>query len=256
MLVDAAMCFTQNEEIIQKIKQKYNFDSLISVLKINDESFDFLEKIVRLLRSCYFNPNIQFDAVNDSKIEVMEQYIYMQLEKITDFSNKGQIKFTTESIMLLSNCFNKISNIGDKLQKIIGSLLVGLLQNYDVFIIPNAIDFASGDVETFIDFNFISNHNKIVNEDIHEGNVDLKNNQKKLVAAILILISKFKFKGYIFKETLFKSNQFAYLDFSDQTIEKWIILHILKFAYISNCWERTGNIIKIYIVYRILRKLF
>ena len=46
MLVDAAMCFSQHEGIIQKIQQKYDFNSLTHVLDMNDLSFHLLEVVV------------------------------------------------------------------------------------------------------------------------------------------------------------------------------------------------------------------
>ena len=46
ILVDAAMCLSQHEDIIKKIQQKYDFNSLIHILDMDDKSFHLLEVVV------------------------------------------------------------------------------------------------------------------------------------------------------------------------------------------------------------------
>ena len=102
--------------------------------------------------------------VDKSQILVIKKYIYNQLNKITDLKNISQLRFATESITLLSNCRDKM-NKGDKLRTIIGSLLFSLLKGFDVYALPNAIDFAPGDAETFIGYEFMVQHNIIVDNE-------------------------------------------------------------------------------------------
>ena len=131
---------------------------------MNDESFHLLEVVVLLLRSCYLNPNDQLQTVEESLISQIKQSIYKQLEKIVDISNISQIRFAAESITLLSNFYDKESK-GDKLQIVIGSLLFSMLKDVDVYALPNVIDFASGDAQTFFGYEFILNHNRIVDNE-------------------------------------------------------------------------------------------
>ena len=100
-------------------------------------------------------------TVDESQIFVIKKYIYNQLSKITDLKNISQIRFAAESLTLLSNCIDKISK-GDELRTIIMSLLTNMLKDFDVYALPNAIDFAPGDAETYIGYSFIRNHNIFV----------------------------------------------------------------------------------------------
>ena len=229
MLIDAAMCITKDNNIIQKIQQKYNFNSLIGVLDMSDESFHFLEVVIWLLRSCYLNQNIQLIKIDESQISVIKQYIYKQLEKITDLNNINQIRFATESITLLSNCSDKM-NKGDNLQTKIGSLLVSLLKDMDVYAIPNAIDFASGDAQTFNGYKFILDHNRIVDNEWYERDVVVETHQKELAAVILRLLMKWGIKELSFMETKLKPELFVCLNMNEQMIEKLIVLLILKYV--------------------------
>ena len=229
MLVDAAMCQTQDIKIIKKIQEKYEIDPLIEVLETTDESFHLLEIVVWLLRSIYLDSNIKLQNVSEAQISVIKQHIYNQLEKIADLRNINQIKFATEAITFLTNCHDQM-NKEDRLQTAVGSLLVCLLKDFEVYAIPNAIDFAPGDAETFFGSEFIRNHNRIVDNEWYERDVVVETHQKLLVAAILRLITKIEFKGLIFKETEFKSDLFTCLKINEQTIEKWIVLLILKYA--------------------------
>ena len=231
MVVDADMCLTQDQTIIQKIQQKYDINSLIEVLDTPDDSFRFLEIIVRLLRSIYLNLNIELPKASETQITKIKEHIYNQLEKTTDLSNISQIRFATESITLLSNCIDPMSK-GDRLQTAIGSLLSNLLQDFDVHAIPNAFDFAPADAETFLGYGFINDHNKFVDNSWYERDVVVETHQKQLVAEILRLITKTGFKGLLFEETKFKSDLFTCLRISEQTIEKWIILLIFKLLHI------------------------
>ena len=102
--------------------------------------------------------------VDESLISQIKQSIYKQLEKIVDISNISQLRFAAESITLLSNFYDKKSK-GDKLQTVIGFLLSSMLKDVDVYALPNAIDFALGDAETFFGYEFILNHNNFVNNE-------------------------------------------------------------------------------------------
>ena len=227
MLADAVMWSTQDKDIIHKIQQKYDLNSLIGVLDMNDESFHLLEVVVWLLRSCYLNPNDQLQIGDEPQISVIKQHIYKQLEKIGDISNISQLRFASESITFLSNCYYKKSK-GDKLHTVIGTLLSSLLKDIDVYTLPNAFDFASGDDQTFFDYGLINNHNKIVDNEWYERDVVLETNQKELIAAILRLITKFGFKKLSLNKTELNSELFTCLNMNEQMIEKWIVLLILK----------------------------
>ena len=231
MLVDAAMCLTQDKDIIQKIQQKYDIDSLIEALDTNDESFHFLEAVVWLLRSCYLNPRLQLQTVDKSEILIIKQCIYKQFEKITDLSNISQIRFTIESIKLFSNCKdNTIKEI--KLQAIIETLLNELIKDFDVFTIPNATDFAQSDLETFIDYRLNVCLDMMVDNEWYERDVVLETHQKELVATILRFIMKFGFNRLSFKEIEHNSELYGCLNMNEKMIEKWVILFILKLIYI------------------------
>ena len=227
MLADAVMWSTQDKDIIHKIQQKYDFNSLIEVLDMNDESFHFIEVVVLLLRLCYLNPNYQLQTVDESLILQIKQSTYKQLEKIVDISDISQIRFAVESITLLSNLNDKWL-IEDKLETAIGFLLSSLLKDVDVYALPNAIDFASGDAETFFGFKFIIHHNMFVDNEWYERNVVLETNQKELVTVILRLIMKFKFMIISLNETELNSELFICLNMNEKIIEKWIVLLILK----------------------------
>ena len=225
------MWFSQDKDIIQKkIQQKYDLNSLIEVLHVNDKLFHLLEVIVWLIRSCYLNPNIQLQIVDEPQISYIKQSIYKQLSKITKLNYINQIRFATESVTLLSNCCDKISK--EELLTITEFLLTNLLKDFDIYAIPNAFDFLSGDGETYLGDGFINNHNKIVDNEWYERDVVLETNQKELVTAILRLITKFEFKEISYKETEFNSDLFACLKMNVQMIEKWIVLLILKLNYI------------------------
>ena len=77
--------------------------------------------------------------------------MFNQLEKITDLGNISQIRITIESIKLISNCCDQI-NQENRLQAIIETLLNELLKDFEVFTIPNAIDFAQSDAEKFFGY--------------------------------------------------------------------------------------------------------
>ena len=66
--------------------------------------------------------------------------------------------------MFFSNCRDK-TNKDDNLQTLIRSILVHLLENFDIYAIPNAIDFEQGDAEAFIGYEFVINHNRIVDNE-------------------------------------------------------------------------------------------
>ena len=100
-------------------------------------------------------------TVDESLISQIKKSIYKQLEKIVDIINISQLRFAAESITLLFNFYDKESK-GDKLQIVIGSLLSSMLKDVDVYALPNAIDFASGDAQTFFGYEFIFNHNIFV----------------------------------------------------------------------------------------------
>ena len=227
MFVDAAMCLTQDKDIIQKIQLKYDIHSLIEVLDTNDESFHFLEAVVWLLRSCYLNSNIQLQAVDESQISTIKKHIYNQLEEITDLSNISQIRFAIESITLLSNCFDDMAKEG-RLNFIIEILLNELLKDFEVFTIPNAINFVQGDTQTFIEYSFIVCLNMMVDNEWYERDVVLETHQKELVVALLRLVSKFGLKRLSFKKIEYKSELYNCLNINEKMIEKWIILFILK----------------------------
>ena len=103
-------------------------------------------------------------TVDESQIFVIKKYIYNQLNKITDLNNISQLRFAAESITLLSNCIVNISK-GDKLRTIIMSLLSNMLKDFDVYALPNAIDFAPGDAQTFFGDDFMFYHNKFVDNE-------------------------------------------------------------------------------------------
>ena len=229
MLADAVMWSTQDKDIVQKIQQKYDFNSLVGVLDMNDESYHLLEVVVWLLRSWYLNPNDQLQTVDESIISHIKQSIYKQLENIVDLSNISQIRFAAESIALLSNFYDKKSK-GDKLLTVIGFLLSSMLKYVDVYALPNAIDFASGDAQTFFGYLFIANHNIFVDNEWYERDVVLETYQKELVAAILRFITKFGFKKIYLNKTELNSELFICLNINEQMIEKWIVLLILKYV--------------------------
>ena len=164
MIAEAVIWSTLDKDIIKKIQQKYDLNSLIRVLDMNDESFHLLEVVVWLLRSCYLNPNDQLQTVNESLISQIKQSIYKQLEKIVDISNISQIRFATEWITLLTNWNYKMGK-GNKLITLIGSLLSSVLKDFDVYTIPNAIDFASADTQIYFSYGFILDHNIIVDNE-------------------------------------------------------------------------------------------
>jgi len=220
MYVDAAMSLTQDKDIIQKIQQKYDINSLIEVLATTDESFHFIETVIWLLRSCYLNSNLQLQTVDESQISVIKKCIYGHFEKITDLNNINHIRFVIESITLLSNCYDKI-NKSDKLHTIIETLFNELLKDFDVFIIPNAIDFAQGDKEIFFSYGFTVQLNLIENNEWYERDVVLETHQKELVASILRFITKFGIKGLSYKKTESNSELFACLNMNEKMVEKW-----------------------------------
>ena len=240
MLADAVMWSTQDKDIIHKIQQKYDLNSLIGVLDTNDESFHLLEVVVLLLRSCYLNSNDQLQTVDESQISQIKQLIDKQLEKIVDISNISQIRFATESIMLLLNCSDKKSN-GDKLQTKMWFLLISLLKDFDIFAKPNAIDFAPGDAQTFFGYGFINNHSLFVDNEWYERDAVLETHQKELVVAILKLITKYGFEEISYKDSELNSELFACLNMDEQMIEKWIVLLILKLLYIFQSITRTES---------------
>ena len=229
MYFDALMWSTQDKYIIQKIQQKYDINSLIEVLHMNDESFILLGAVVLLLKSCYLNPNHQLQTVDEFQILEIKECIYNQLEKTIDVNNFNIIRFAMESITLFSNCFDNITK-ESRLKSIVEFLLNELLKDFDVYTKPNAIDFELGDAQTFLGYGFINNHNEFINNEWYERDAMLEAEQRELIASILKIIIKFGFNEISYKKTELDSWLLACLNINEQMIEKWIVLLILKYV--------------------------
>ena len=188
MFVDAAMCCSQDQHILDKVQHKYSIDSLTKVLKFK-EWFHFWEGAICLLRSCYFNKNTQSLFGIQDKTDEIKKKVIDNLNIITDLNNIEQLGFATQAIMLVSSLLCRLDDQDkDQISTIISNLFIKLLKDFQVYAMPNVFDFVKG--ATFLDQNVIEDNRKLVDNEYNERDVVLETHQKQLVFAILNLIKK------------------------------------------------------------------
>ena len=102
------------------------------------------------------------------------------LSKITDLENIEQLGFATQAIMLITSLYDYLNSQNkDQLNIIFSNLFIKLLENFQVFAIPNAFDFAKG--VAFLDQKVIEDNRQLVDNEYKNRDVVLETHQKYLV---------------------------------------------------------------------------
>ena len=227
MFVDAAMCYSQEQHILEKIQLKYSIDSLTKALLFSKEWFHFWEGVTCLLRSCYFNKYAKSLAENQDFVHNIKKGIIDNLNTITDLNNIEQLGFATQAIMLVTNLYDKLDNQDiNKLNTIISNLFIKLLEDFEVYAIPNAFDFIKG--VAFLDQKLIEDNKQLVDNEFNKRNVVLETHQKQLVFAILNLIKNNNLSQLSIRKVHCNSSFLKSLNLESNMIEKFIVLFILN----------------------------
>ena len=227
MFVDAAMCYSQEQGILDKVKHKYSIESLTEVLKFNKECFHFWEGVICLLRSCYFKTSTQSLAESQDKVDPIKKGVFDYLNAVTNVDNIEQLGFATQAIMLVTNLYCRLNDQDkDQLNIIIPTLFIKLIGNFEVYAIPNAFDFVKG--AAFLDQNVIENNRKLVDNEFNKRNVILETHQKYLILAIWELVKKIDFNQLWLSKVKYESEFLKSLNLESHMIEKFIVLFILN----------------------------
>ena len=244
MFVDAAMCYSQEQDILEKIQHKYSIDTLIKALSFNKDWFHFREGVTCLLRSCYFNKFTQFWIYSQDKTDKIINGIIDNLKAIIDLNDIEQLGFATQAIMLATNLYCRLGEQDkDQLSIIISNLFIKLLEDFQVYAIPNVFDFIKG--ATFLDQDVIEKNKQLVDNEFNKRNVVLETHQKQLVFAILNLIKKSDLNQLPFSKVHCNSSFLKSLNLESHMIEKFIVLFILKYVDIPFDEEFTDELIDI-----------
>ena len=227
LFVDAAMCYSQEQDILKKIQNKYSIDSLIKELSIKRDWFHFREGIICLLRSCYFNKCTQVWIYSQDKTNKIIKGIIDNLKAIIDLNSIEQLGFATQAIMLVTNLYCRLGEQDkDQLSIIISNLFIKLLQDFQVYAIPNVFDFVKG--ATFLDQKVIEKNKQLVDNEVNTKNVVLETHQKQLVFAIWNLIKKINLNQLSISKDQCKAEFLKSLNLKSHMIEKFIVLFILN----------------------------
>ena len=230
----------------KNIQNKYSIDSLIKVLKSHKEWYHFLEGVLCMLRSCYFNINNQLLTEKQDKIDDIKKEVLDNLNTITDFDNIEQLGFATQAIMLITNLSGWLDNQDkDQLSTIIPNLFIKLLANYEVYAIPNAFDFVKGAI--FLNQKVVEDNKQLVDNEYNKRDIVLETHQKYLVFEIWKLIKKINLNQLSISKAQCDSNFLKSLNLESDIIEKFIVLFILKYVDIPFDEEFTDELIDILI---------
>ena len=242
MFVDAAMCYSQDQHILEKVQSKYRINSLTKVLKFK-EWFHFWEGAIWLLRSIYFNTSAQSLFGIQDKIDEIKKGIFDNLNTITDFDSIEQLGFATQAIMLITSIYSKLDDQDkDQLKTFISNLFTKLLEKYEVYAIPNVFDFVKGAV--FLDQKVIENNRRLVDNEHNIRNVVLETHQKYLALLIWNLIKKSNLDQLSISKVQCNSSLLQSLNLESHMIEKFIILFILKYIDIPFDEEFTDELVE------------
>ena len=181
MFIDAAMCCTGDQEVINKVQSKYTIDSLVGVLNIDDQWFPYLEAVVWLIRSCYL------EQVNNA-LSQLKKGIYHHLDKIEDLNNIGQLWFATEWFKIIFNLDKLVCE--QKLNTYISTFFLRLFKNFNLYAKPNAFDFIKDSL--LFDQKLILRNNAIVDNEHNKRDVVVETHQKELLISMCRLMRKFK----------------------------------------------------------------
>ena len=227
MFVDAAMCYSQEQDILEKIQRKYNINSLIKALSSNKDWFHFLEGVTCLLNSYYFNKCTQSWIDNQDKTDEIIKEVIENLNAITDLNDIEQLGFATQAIMLVTNLYCRLDNQDkDQLSIIISNLFIKLLEDFQVYAIPNVFDFAKG--ATFLDQDVIEKNKELVDNEFNKRNVVLETHQKQFVFEIWNLIKKINLNQLLISKVQCEAEFLKSLNLKSHMIEKFIVLFILN----------------------------
>ena len=227
MFVDAAMCYSQEQDILEKIQQKYSIDFLIKALSFNKDWFHFWEGVTCLLRSCYFNNCTQSWIDSQDKTNEIIKGIIDKLKTISDLNDIEQLGFATQAIMLVTNLYCRLGEQDkDQLSIIISNLFIKLLKDYQVYAIPNVLDFAKG--TPFLDQDLIEKNKELVDNEVNERNVVLETHQKQFVFEIWNLIKKINLNQLSISKDQCEAKFLKSLNLKSHMIEKFIVLIILN----------------------------
>ena len=230
MFVDAAMCYSQEQDILDKIQHKYSIDSLIKALSFNKDWFHFWEGVTYLLRSCYFNNCTQSWIDSQDKTDEIIKRIIDKLNAITDLNDIEQLGFATQAIMLVTNLYCWLGEQDkDQLSTIISNLFIKLLQDFQVYAIPNVLDFVKG--ATFLDQYVIEKNKELVDNEFNKRNVVLETHQKQFVFEIWNLIKKINLNQLSISKDQCEAEFLKSLNLKSRMIEKFIVLFILNLMY-------------------------
>ena len=181
MFIDAAMCCTGDQEVINKVQSKYAIDSLVGVLNIDDQSFHYLEAVVWLIRACYS------EQVNNY-LSQLKKGIYYHLDRIKDLNNIGQLWFAIEWFKIILNSDELVYE--QKLNTCISTFFLKLFENFNLYAKPNAFDFIKDSL--FLNQNLILRNNWIVDNEYDNRDVVVEIHQKELLISMCRLIRRFK----------------------------------------------------------------
>ena len=224
LLIDAALCNSQDVEIAIKIQEKYDIESLIHVLSRDNLPFHFLEGVILLIRCCYLDKRNQYWNLSKPQLSKIKNGVYSHFNKITDLNNINQIRFAIESISLLINFDEKIANF-DKLQSCFATIFWSLLENIQIYAKPNDFDFVKEVV--FIDNDLIKYNNAIVDNEFYGRDIVLETHHKELLTIMCrFMMTNLKFE-ICFKST---SDVITSLNLGTNSIEKLIISIFLKYV--------------------------
>ena len=244
MFVDAAMCYSQELYILEKIQRKYSIDSLIKALSFNKEWFHFWEGVVCLLRSCYFSKCTQSLTESQDRIDNIKKGIIDHLNSITDLNNIEQLEFATQAIMLVTNLYCRLDNQDkDQLSTIISNLAIKLLEDFQVYAIPNVFDFLKN--ASFLEQKVIDDNRKLIENEVNNRNVILETHQKQFVLAIWNLIKKSDLNQLSISKVQYNSNFLKSLNLESHMIEKFFVLFILKYIDIPFDEEFTDELVDV-----------
>ena len=132
--------------------------------------------------------------------------------------------------MLVTNLYCRLGE-QDKYQLsiIISNLFIKLLEDFQVYAIPNVFDFVKG--ATFLDQKVIDLNKQLVDNEFNKRNVVLETHQKQLVFAILNLIKKSDLNLLPISKFHCNSSFLKSLNLESHMIEKFIVLFILNLLY-------------------------
>ena len=93
------------------------------------------------------------------------------------------MEFATQAIMLVTNLYCRLDNQDkDQLSTIISNLAIKLLEDFQVYAIPNVFDFLKN--ASFLEQKVIDDNRKLIENEVNNRNVILETHQKQFVLAI------------------------------------------------------------------------